>query len=713
MAVFRHGIFWAFVVLLGVAVTGIAQTADDSKEGFFIVKQGDVSSPLVPVRENNSALIFYNFNNDQSNTGLEVPEHSLIVLHVDASTGNVSLILLLSSAQNPAGGSANLTIDGLPDGATLDLSDDPTDTYVFAPPSLQASWQWLPEHSDGVIIGNLGQDFSITITPNFISGITQWDTIDGTTRAPNALPSLVEPVTIVGTRNAPPSAHFTVSPEVLNINVGITFDAATSSDSDGVIVQYEWDFDGDGTFEVSTPSPSIQHAFTQGGTTDVTLRVTDDAGGTANFTQTFIVAEEIVSAVRTISTPQTLPGLAFRVTVDLSMRADVNGLGVDETLPPSWDITPIDNAGATFKRSQNQWVFPSILRAGESRRIVYDVTVRSQGVGVGPLPVRLDIDGVVDSAAPAFRTPVLGEKSVEVTTCLSIPVALAHMDPNTDVVDLRQSEGIAFDQVQRAVTFWIEEIGVPQTCDALVGLDLLKEITARELLNAPVDGALQLTDFSQQAAPTLTRKVLTPLPFHQVYLQARGGNTFQVQLDVTADQDYNGLGLNENLPETWQLQPIDNNGAAFNPRTREWLFTDRLLRGETRTVIYEVTIPSDESSGTFSISGVASSAAPAFQAAVENDSFVELVECLSVPVAISHLDTESETIDISLSNQINFNQVQVAIGFWLEDQEVVGGCGQTIGFDDVKTLIAFWLTDTPVDHPLGANFSEPSSSSGP
>ncbi len=701
MTAFRRVFLLALVALfvVGGAWQGWAQPSD-THDIFFLIEQGDFSVPITPISQDGSAFAFYNFNNDQSNTGLEVPEHSLIVLHVDRTTDNVSLILIQSSPQNPAGGSASFSFDGLPAGAQIALRDDETDTYNFTPPTAQMSWQWLPEHSDGVVINNLGDEFELTITPNFISGINAWDVVDGETRSPTSLPNLFDPVTIRGTRNAPPEPRFSVTPESININVAVTFDASESFDSDGTIAKYEWDFDGDGVFDVETTRPTVQHTFSSGGTAEVTLRVTDSSGGTAETTRTFTIAEEIVSATRTISTPQALPGLAFRVRVDLTMRADVNGLGLDESLPSGWEVTPIDNAGATFKRAENQWVFPSILRAGETRRIVYDVTVQPGAVSSGPLPARLEIAGDVDSASPAFRSAVIGERGVEITSCLSIPVALAHLDPNTDVVDLRNSEEINFDQLQRAVTFWIEEIGVPQTCDALVDLEMLKTLTARELTNTPVDQPLQQLDFADVIQPTATRTVLTPLPFHQLYLPAPEGDAFRVRLDVSADQDVQGLAVSENLPQTWQLRPVNNAGASFNPRTREWLFTERVLAGETRSIVYEVVVDEDETSGSFAISGSVSSALPSFQAAAQQDGAVEVVECLSVPVAIAHLNTREETIDISLSNQISFDQIQAAIAFWLEDQEVVGTCGKTIDFEDIKALIAAWLTDTPVDQPL-------------
>jgi PKD repeat protein len=702
MIVFRHGILLTLILLVGFSTVGWSQTTDvnaTTGEGFFLIRQGDLTQPLVPIRQSGSAVTFYAFQNDQSNTQMEIPEHSLLALHVDELTGNVSLVIIMSSALNPSGGSANFSFDGLPLGATIAIQDDFTDTFSFTPPTAQMGWTWLPEHSDGVVISNLGTDFQITITPNFGSGINTWDYIDGTNRIPNPLPSLVEPITIVGTLNAPPVAHFNVTSEVVSLNVGVVFDASSSNDDDGSIVEYEWDFNNDGLFEISTARPTVQHVFTEGGTTTVTLRVTDDTGGFATYSQTFVVTDEVVSAMRTISTPMALPGLAFRVTIDLTMRADINGLGVDENLPVGWEVTPIDNAGATFKRSENQWVFPSILRAGEVRRIVYDVVIRSDNVGAGPLPVALQFSGTVDSAAPAFRSPVLGESDLQVTTCLTIPVAMAHLNPNTDVVDLRSNESISFDQVQRAVTFWIESIGVPHTCNALVDVEVLKELSAREMLNVPVDENIDLLAFDG-ANPTVTRTILAPLPFYQLYLPARGGNAFRVEILIEADQDYNGFAFGESLPRTWTIRPIDNNGAAYNPRAREWVFTSRILSGETRTVIYEVVVPEGESSGTFTVTGTASSAAPLVQTSIANNELVEIVECLAVPVAIAHMNTDTETIDITLSNQISFDQVQVAIAFWLEDQEVVGTCGMTIDFDQIKQLIAFWLTDTPIDQGL-------------
>jgi hypothetical protein len=90
----------------------------------------------------------------------------------------------------------------------------------------------------------------------------------------------------------------------------------------------------------------------------VTLRVTDDKGAIGQITKTITVEKEIAFATRTLSTTHAAPGTTFRVTVTISVRTSMSGLGLDEDLPANWEVTPIDSAGATFKAATTQWIFP-------------------------------------------------------------------------------------------------------------------------------------------------------------------------------------------------------------------------------------------------------------------------------------------------------------------------------------------------------------------
>lgn len=89
--------------------------------------------------------------------------------------------------------------------------------------------------------------------------------------------------------NSPPSANFTISPEIVSAQIDITFDASTSSDSDGEIVKYEWDF-GKGEIE---GEKTIIHRFNKAGNYDITLKVTDNEGSSGSITKTITVLEKV------------------------------------------------------------------------------------------------------------------------------------------------------------------------------------------------------------------------------------------------------------------------------------------------------------------------------------------------------------------------------------------------------------------------------------
>lgn len=90
--------------------------------------------------------------------------------------------------------------------------------------------------------------------------------------------------TITVSSNAPPAANFTYSPTNPDTGETVSFDASSSSDSDGSISTYEWDFDGDGTTDATGETTSTTYA--DDGNYDVTLTVTDDDGATDSETKT-------------------------------------------------------------------------------------------------------------------------------------------------------------------------------------------------------------------------------------------------------------------------------------------------------------------------------------------------------------------------------------------------------------------------------------------
>src|SRR3954470_9750138 len=73
--------------------------------------------------------------------------------------------------------------------------------------------------------------------------------------------------------NSPPVAAFSTSDAYAERDV--SFDASSSSDSDGRVVKYEWDWEADGTYDETHTSPMATHKYEFAGTYTIRLRVTD------------------------------------------------------------------------------------------------------------------------------------------------------------------------------------------------------------------------------------------------------------------------------------------------------------------------------------------------------------------------------------------------------------------------------------------------------
>jgi glucose/arabinose dehydrogenase len=94
----------------------------------------------------------------------------------------------------------------------------------------------------------------------------------------------------ITTANEAPTAAFDPPTNVI-AGSETTFDASTSTDADGSIVQYAWDFDGDGAVDQSTSSATTTYTYASAGTYQANLTVTDDDGATNTTIQTVTVEQ--------------------------------------------------------------------------------------------------------------------------------------------------------------------------------------------------------------------------------------------------------------------------------------------------------------------------------------------------------------------------------------------------------------------------------------
>lgn len=430
----------------------------------------------------------------------------------------------------------------------------------------------------------------------------------------------------------------------------------------------------------------------------LTTKVSVSAGGPSRGKAGARAAGEgRVRAERTLTTPQAQPSSRFRVTIDVVVQEESNGLGLEEQLPTGWTVKPVERDGAVFKLagSRAQWLFPTLLQVGERKRIVYEVLVPEAKDLVPSLPAKFQIQGSLSSVSPLYGVQIAGESELEVASCLSAPVAIAHLDLGDDRVDLRRSERISPEQLQRALRLWQSGDPVPGTCGARLSNPDLQRILRHQLLNIPVDQGLP-PPTEERNVVSVMRAIRTPLPGNRIYLGAEGGNVFQVELTVRAERELAGLIVDERLPDRWQVADRTPARAVFRSGTVDWVIPHVVSSDEQTRIAYEVTVPTDADPGSVTIVGETHVGILSFLVPVEGEDSIQALECLPIPLAIAHLNVETGQIDMTLDNKVSQQQADAAFRYWLEDREVPGTCGKMMDLPTLQSVIGKMVSGEPV-----------------
>ena len=133
------------------------------------------------------------------------------------------------------------------------------------------------------------------------------------------------------TANTPPVARFSWTPAFPIAGAGVTFTSG-STDGDGTIVGYSWDLDGDGIFgDGGFTGPTATATILRN--TNVSLRVTDNLGGTSTVRRQVVINRPPLASF-TVNPANPLVGQTVTFT-STSKDADRG----DSIVSSEWDLT--------------------------------------------------------------------------------------------------------------------------------------------------------------------------------------------------------------------------------------------------------------------------------------------------------------------------------------------------------------------------------------
>lgn len=314
------------------------------------------------------------------------------------------------------------------------------------------------------------------------------------------------------------------------------------------------------------------------------------------------------------------------VTVTIVADQSYTGLALDEDPPAGWTIEPVDNGGATFNASEYQWLWLSVNQ-GERKQVTYRLVPNpSDPYGT------YQVTGRVLSSLPPLDQAVCGDTDIEwaencVHNCC-IEYLVAHWvgSPTSGQVDDSDPCEIDLDQILTAIAWWADPSLAPANLTDVVcegwpiDLNKILELIALWGTQACIDdceGPWMGGGPQPKVGATATRSID---PDH-----VNPGDTFRVTVTIYVEENLTGLALDEDLVgypgdwSPWLVTPVDNGGATYNPSEQQWLWLSASA-GETKTVVYDVTVPSGiDCDGEYIIQGVVRSGLPEFSNPVSGE----------------------------------------------------------------------------------------------
>ncbi len=297
----------------------------------------------------------------------------------DGLTGTASILVTVPLQTNPPTAAGIASIDAV---NPLYVHFDASTSFDTDGTVVRYDWDFNHDGTFDIIDGGPTPDFTFPGNGSYTVVVRVFDN-DGLTDTAE-----IE-VVLTGGQNTnlePPEAMLVPTPGNGVAPLGVEWDASGSTDSDGVIVRYDWDMDANGVFEIIDGNATRSVSYLTGGDYTVIVRVFDDDGGMDVATDTVHVNEAPVALAGSdppagdlaeIQAEMRMTGQGtLVVTYDGSASYDDDG----EIVQFDWDL---DNDGEF-----------EIIDGSVSQQVTYDAS------GVWAVALRVtDNEGGTDTAS--------------------------------------------------------------------------------------------------------------------------------------------------------------------------------------------------------------------------------------------------------------------------------------------------------------------------
>ncbi|NPE28730.1 DUF4430 domain-containing protein [Methanococcoides sp. SA1] len=156
-----------------------------------------------------------------------------------------------------------------------------------------------------------------------------------------------------------------------------------------------------------------------------------------------------------------------------------------------------------------------------------------------------------------------------------------------------------------------------------------------------------------------------------------------VSVTMTANEgDIGALTLQETIPEGWDLETINNDGAVFKANTLEWVWAGELVNGDSKTIEYVLHVPAScDNVARYDISGI-----------VYAYEIAPITVIGETDIVITYDWNPWDDPDSEDNEDISTLELQNAIHCWITD-ELTPDTNEVVTTERLQYLIDCWLTD--------------------